>query len=106
MAVTHPKLQALTRYLSSTSDIYSALLSLLGGPYTLYDERALTDRVRRLLGRSRDTLKEALLCEDYEEEGKVNLQGLKDAIKSVCEEADAETVEYMVYLVYNKSEDI
>ena len=88
LSPSHPKLQPLARYLCAQKDIYSALLSLFGGAYALYDERAMNERMRKLLVRSKDTLREAILCEDYEEEGKVNAQGLRDAVKSVCEDID------------------
>ena len=46
-------------------------------------------------GRYRETLIEALRCEDYEEEGLLELSQLQEAISTVNEELEASVLDYM-----------
>ena len=55
-------------------------------------------------GRFRDTLGEALGCEDYEEEGLLELSQLQEAISTVNEELESGVLDYMLYYVLVRSE--
>lgn len=48
---------------------------------------------------------EALKCEDYEEQGILDLSQLLEAITSVNEELDPSILDYMLYFVYVRSEN-
>lgn len=54
---------------------------------------------------SREALLEALKCEDYEEEGLLELSQLHEAIFTVNEELEPSILDYMLYFVYVRSED-
>ncbi len=52
----------------------------------------------------RETLVEALRCEDYEEEGLLEMSQLKEAILTINEDIDTIILEYMIYFVLVRSE--
>ena len=53
---------------------------------------------------SRETLIEALRCEDYEEEGLLEMSQFKEAILTINEDIDTIILEYMIYFVLVRSE--
>ena len=53
---------------------------------------------------SKEAFKEALQCEDYEEEGILELSQLIEAIISVHEELDRSVLDYMLYYVFLRSQ--
>ena len=55
-------------------------------------------------GRFRETLSEALRCEDYEEEGLLELSQLQEAISTANEELENSVLDYMLYYVFVRSE--
>ena len=55
-------------------------------------------------GRYRETLVEALRCEDYDEEGLLELSQLQEAISTVNEELETSVLDYMLYYVLVRSE--
>ena len=55
-------------------------------------------------GRYRETLVEALRCEDYDEEGLLELSQLHEAISTVNEELESTVLDYMLYYVFVRSE--
>lgn len=55
-------------------------------------------------GRYRETLIEALRCEDYDEEGSLELSQLQEAINSVNEDLEPAVLDYMLYYVLVRSE--
>lgn len=55
-------------------------------------------------GRSRETLIEALRCEDYDEEGILELSQLQEAISTVNEDLEVAVLDYMLYYVLVRSE--
>lgn len=55
-------------------------------------------------GRYRETLLEALRCEDYDEEGILELSQLQEAISTVNEELESAVLDYMLYYVLVRSE--
>lgn len=56
-------------------------------------------------GRYRETLVEALRCEDYEEQGILDLAQLHEAISTVDEDLDVSVLNYMLYYVLIRSVD-
>ena len=56
-------------------------------------------------GRYRETLIEALRCEDYEEEGLLELSQLHEAISTVNEELEQPVLDYMLYYVLVRSQN-
>ena len=55
--------------------------------------------------RYKETLVESLKCEDYEEQGLLELSQLQEAIIAVNEELDHNIVDYMLYYVFMRSEN-
>ena len=55
--------------------------------------------------RSKEALAESLKCEDYEEQGLLELSQLQEAIIAVNEELDHNIVDYMLYYVFMRSEN-
>lgn len=55
--------------------------------------------------KNRDSLIEALRCEDYEEQGILDLDQLVEAINTVKEDIDASVLSYMLYFVFIRSQD-
>ena len=55
--------------------------------------------------RYKETLVESLKCEDYEEQGLLELSQLQEAIMTVNEELDHNIVDYMLYYVFMRSEN-
>ena len=55
-------------------------------------------------GRFRETLVEALRCEDYDEEGLLELSQLQEAISTVNEDLEASVLDYMLYYVLVRSQ--
>ena len=54
----------------------------------------------------RQTLAEALSCEDYEEKGILDLTQLREAILSVEEDLDNHILDYMLFYVYVRNESV
>ena len=54
-------------------------------------------------GRYRETLLEALRCEDYDEEGLLELSQLQEAISTVNEDLEPSVLDYMLYYVLMRS---
>lgn len=57
-------------------------------------------------GRHRQTLNDALACEDYEDTGILELTQVREAIISVDEEIDDHLMDWMLYYVYSRSEHV
>ena len=53
----------------------------------------------------RETLSEALQCEDYEEEGILELSQLIEAIMTTNEELETSILDYMLFYVYVRSKN-
>lgn len=53
----------------------------------------------------RESLVESLKCEDYEEEGLLELSQLSEAITAVNEELEPNIIDYMLYYVQMRSEN-
>jgi len=100
---------------SAQSEILTMLQGLIGD-YMLYkptdsecpnenyvSEEVMQKQVVDRFGRVKQAFVEALKCEDYEEEGIIDLVTLKEAIISFDEEADEHLVDYMLYYVFARS---
>ncbi len=57
-------------------------------------------------GRHRQTLNDALACEDYEDTGILELTQVREAIISVDEDIDDHLMDWMLYYVYSRSEHV
>ena len=93
-------------------------LKTLVGPYHLYhsegnaydndpnyvQEEYMKKLVVENFGRFRESFIDALRCEDYEEEGLLELDTLQEAINSVYEELEPGVLDYMLYYVLVRSE--
>ncbi len=57
-----------------------------------------------MLGRCKESLKECILTEDYEEEGHVSLGQLKECFETLDlispKQIDEDTLDYIVYVLY------
>lgn len=58
------------------------------------------------LGRYRQSLEEYLGCEDYEQEGILDLTQLIEAIRGIEEDLDDHVLDYMLYYVYVRSDSV
>ena len=54
-------------------------------------------------GRAKQSFIEALKCEDYDEEGIIDLVTLKEAIIGYDEETDPDLIDYVLYYVFARS---
>ena len=77
------------------------------GHYKVYqaaDTQALTKKVQRLLTSCRDTLKETLELEDYDEEGAIPLSAMKESFQTLditeLTEEPSELLDFILYIVY------
>lgn len=63
----------------------------------------MTDKTSKVLGRFKDTLKETLLLEDYEEEGTVTAEQLAEAVRSLqIDECDEDMVQFVEFIVFTR----
>lgn len=63
---------------------------------------AIIDRLKSFAG----TVADALQCEDYDEEGAIDISQIKEALQSVDEEMDDSMMDYLLYYVFMRSESI
>lgn len=102
--------------LTCTQKGVADLLYDLIGPYKIYsDDRSGHDYsteagmkkvVVDKFARYKSTLLDSLSCEDYENEGFVELTQLREAILSLDEECDQHVLDYMLWYVYVRSESV
>ncbi len=88
----------------------------LVGPYKLYSESeagmdfateaGMRAAVAKRFARFKDTLQDSLSCEDYEQEGVLDLVQLKEAILGVDEDIDWHLLDYMLWYVYVRSDSV
>lgn len=86
------------------------------GPYKVYSdvqkgvdfesEASMKQTVIEKFWKYRQTLAEALSCEDYEEKGILDLTQLREAILSVEEDLDNHILDYMLFYVYVRNESV
>ena len=56
--------------------------------------------------KKRQTLSDALCCEDYEDTGILELSQVREAILSVDEDLDDHILDWMLFYVYSRSEHV
>ena len=67
----------------------------------------MTKMIQKELIPCRDTLKETLELEDYEEEGAIPVSAFKEAFTTLeLFQEDLELLDFVLYVVYQKSESI
>lgn len=113
------KAQALARYLvepkdqpqvsiqedtaAAQSEIVGQLRELVG-PYSVFNDanqaKRLTEQLTRRLAKCKETLRDALQLEDYNDEGVVPVQAFDEAFTNLDIELDAEEKEYLLCTVY------
>jgi hypothetical protein len=88
--------------LSATQSIVATRLTTFVGPFKLFTDitKKLTDKAKTLLAPCKDTLKETLQLEDYEEEGIISLPGFKEALQALSLDDDPELTDYLLYVMY------
>lgn len=75
--------------------------------YTQQETQQITKMVQKELSACRDTLKETLELEDYEEEGAIPVSAFKEAFQTLdLFQDDLEIIDFVLYVVYQKSESI
>ena len=62
--------------------------------------RRLTESVKQLFVGCRNTLKETIQLEDYEEEGVVTFAALKDAFQTLEIDVSEELLDYILFIMY------
>jgi hypothetical protein len=77
------------------------------GHYKIYssaDTQALTKKVQKLLTPCRDTLKETVELEDYDEEGAIPVSALKESFATLditeLSEEPSELLDFILYVIY------
>ena len=78
------------------------------GSYKVYNDANLinkyNDKIQKLLASCKNTLKDTLQLEDYEEEGVITVSALKEAFQTLDIDIDEELMDYVLFVVYQKSE--
>ena len=70
----------------------------------IVQEKYMQKLIVENFGNNREALIESLKCEDYEEEGLLDLAQMQEAISSVNEEIEASLLDYMLFYVLKRSE--
>lgn len=87
-----------------------ALLESAIGHYKLYstsDSQALTKRIQKELISCRETLKETFESEDYGDEGSIPVSSFREAFTTLeLFGEDPDLPDFVLYVVYQKSESI
>jgi hypothetical protein len=96
---------------SVVDDLYELI-----GPYKIYSETetgldfateaSMKSSVAKRFSRFKSTLQDSLSCEDYDQEGVLDLMQLKEAIVGVEEDIDWHTLDYMLWYVYVRSDSV
>ena len=80
------------------------------GGYQIYNDQHLVSKLNeeaiKHLSNCRGTLKDTLQLEDYEEEGVVPLGAIKEAFVTLDIELEEDLMDYLLYVIYSKSETI
>ena len=101
--------------LSQTQKKIADKLYELVGPYKLYSdvetgadyatEASMKAAVAKKFGKYKSTLYESLSCEDYEDEGTLDLIQFKEAVLGVEEDLDPHLLDYVMWYVYVRSDN-
>lgn len=80
------------------------------GHYKIYSDantvNKLNDKILKLLSSCKNTLKETIKLEDYEEEGIITVAALKEAFETMDIDLDDDMLDYILYVMYQKSESL
>jgi hypothetical protein len=86
------------------------------GPYKIYSDNGkgvdytsdakMINFVLEKFSKKRQTLSDALCCEDYEDTGILELSQVREAILSVDEDLDDHILDWMLFYVYSRSEHV
>ena len=80
------------------------------GHYKVYNDannvNKLNDKLQKLLASCRNTLKETIQLEDYEEEGVITVAALKESFETMDIDLDDELMDYVLFVIYAKSESL
>lgn len=78
------------------------------GHYQVYNDGNLVNKfnqkIQKLLGSCKDTLRETFSLEDYEEEGVVSIGAIKEAFTTLDIQIEQDLLDYIIYVIYQKSE--
>lgn len=68
------------------------------------------EKVQSVLGKCKESLRECIATEDYEEEGYISLGQLRECLETLDllspTQIDEETLDYIVYVLYQRSEGL
>ena len=111
--IVEPKTHSMVSYNEEAGTTQREVVEVLQqqiGQYPLYNDasliKKLNDKAVKLFGSCKGTLKETLQLEDYDEEGVLPLSGIKEAFETLDLEVDQELMDYLLYVMYQKSESL
>jgi len=61
------------------------------------------DKISKIFGSFKGTLKETILLEDYEEQGVISMSALKECFETLDIDIDNDLFEYIIFVMYQKS---
>jgi hypothetical protein len=62
------------------------------------------DIIVKLLGTCKNTVRDTLMLEDYDEEGTIPIGAIKESFVTLDIELSEEVLDYLLFVVYQKSE--
>lgn len=98
----------LSEDISMSQKMIIAGLEGLIGHYKIYNDNNLakkyTDILTKILHPCKNTLKDTLMLEDYDEEGTIPIGAMKEAFITLEVDIDEEVLDYLLFVVFSKSE--
>ncbi len=80
------------------------------GKYKVYNDankvKKCNENLIKLLAGCKDTLKETIQLEDYEEEGIINVNALKESFETLGIDIDDDLMDYIIFVLYQRSESL
>jgi len=80
------------------------------GHYNLYNDATQAKKYNDILikkfSKCKETLRDTLQCEDYDEEGVVPLTAFQETFETLEINLDKEVLDYLMWVIYSKSESI
>jgi hypothetical protein len=74
------------------------------GSYKIYNDANLinkyNEKIQKVLSSCKNTLKDTLQLEDYEEEGTISLGAFKEGFVTLDIKLDEELLDYILFVVY------
>jgi len=63
----------------------------------------MSEKAQKVLGRFKDTIRETLLLEDYDEEGIIGVEQLREGLKSLqIDGCDEEMIQFVEYIIFTR----